>query len=59
MVMLFTSHHCVDGDHELCDGGHKCEPGHYGGSVCTCPCHHMTKEEIKRYNENMKRLRGD
>ena len=37
MVMLHVCSACQNGNHKDCAGSVG-EPGHYGGSMCTCKC---------------------
>ena len=38
MVWLYLCKSCENGDHGHCELSHPAPKGHYGGSLCRCPC---------------------
>ncbi len=50
MVRLYLCEACRDSNHGACELGHPCPPGHYGGSLCRCPCRGKADWGTPEYN---------
>lgn len=61
MVFIYYCKACEDGNHGACELGHPAPKGHYGGSLCRCPCRgdekwgkpEFIEEELKKLAASM------
>ena len=64
MVCIRKCNECINGNHKDCALSENCKAGHFGGSMCSCPCHgnpnfnnpnHIHKE-LMRELENIQKF---
>ena len=58
-VRLYTCHHCLDGNHEQCEGVRSPGPGIYDRSRCVCVCQTVEDNDELTVEEILNRKAGD